>query len=333
MAVTLKDIAEKAGVSISTVSIVVNKKTHRIPDKTRNAILKIAEEMNYTPNQNAVGLSTKRTMRIGVLVDDISNAYHSEIAKGAEAEAEKHAYSTLLTNVYTTNRRPITHCFGKLIENGADGFILAIASNDVADGVDGQVEQMQAEGKPVVFIGKPFSYIEAPDIELDHERGGYLATKHLLKKGHKKVGCITGPMGYAHSRLSGYITALQEYGLKFDTNLIYDGNYRWDSGYLGAKTLIPKGVSAIFACNDLMAYGVSQYAMEEEISIPDQLALVGYDDLPFSKLMPVPLTSIRQPAFEIGVKACQTVLDMISRNSVMAEDYHFKPELIVRKSA
>lgn len=332
MGVTLKDIAKKSGFSISTVSMVLNNKPHRIPDATRRKILAVAADMRYKPNRMAVGLITKRTMRIGVLVDDISNTFYAEVAKGAEVEAERNGYSTLLANTYAIVRRKASDCIERLIDSGIDGLILAVSAyNDEAD-INVFIERLQGQGRPAIFIGKPFSGIVAPDVEVANELGGYLATRHLIERGHTRIGIVTGPMGRPHNRLYGYIKALQEAGIAFDTALVEDGDFRIESGFQGAKRLVEKRVGAIFACNDLMAYGVIQFAMENGIAIPDSLAVVGYDDLAFSRLMPIPLTTIRQPALEIGRTACGKVVEMITAKTVRADDVLFDPELIVRKS-
>lgn len=332
MGVTLKDIAKKSGFSAATVSIVLNNKPHRIPEETRRKILKVAGDLNYKPNRMAIGLITKRTQRIGVLVDDISNTYYAEVAKGAEVEAEKNGFSTLLSNTYTVVRRKASDCIERLLDSGIDGLILAISAYTEESEIVSYIERLHAQGRPVVFIGKPFGGIAAPDVEVENELGGYLATRHLLERGHSRVGIITGPMGRPYNRLYGYIKALQEKGVPFDPALVADGDFRIESGYHGAAALVARNVTAIFACNDLMAYGVFQLAIERGIAIPGELAVVGYDDLAFSRLMPIPLTTIRQPALEIGRIACAKVIEMIARKTVTSEDVIFDPELVVRKS-
>ncbi len=332
MGVTLKDIAKKAGYSVATVSMVLNNKPQRIPKETRDRILAIAKSMEYKPNRMAVGLITKMTRRIGVLVDDISNTYYAEVAKGAEVEAEKNGYSTYLANTYTIVRRNASECINHLVDSGIDGLILAISAYNNEGEILEQVQRLQEQACPVIFIGKPFSSIQAPDVEVENEYGGYLATKHLLERGHTRIGIITGPMGRPHNRLYGYIRALQDFGIPFDTTLVEDGDFRLESGFRGARSLVEKKVSAIFACNDLMAYGVMQMAMEDGIAIPSELAIVGYDDLAFSRLMPIPLTTISQPAFEIGSTACAKTIEMIKKKSITSPDMFFDPELVVRKS-
>ena len=331
MAATLKEIAEKAGVAISTVSMVVNNKPHRIPEKTREKIMQIAKELQYKPNQFAVGLVTKRTMRIGVLVDDLSNTFFSEIAKGSQEGAEKYGYSTLISNVFTTKRRSVEACVGRLLESGVDGLIMAIAADEISGITQEAIEELYQKKVPMVFIGRPNTG-KGPNVEVDHEKGAYLAAKHLIECGHTSIGCITGPMGKANNRLYGYICALQDSGIQFDPSLVYDGNFLTPSGYEGAKDLVAKGVSAIFACNDLMAYGVYQYAEEQQIKIPQQLAVVGYDDLAFSELLPVPLTTVHQPAFNIGKKSSEKLIEMIQNDMTHFESHYFPPQLIVRRS-
>lgn len=311
----------------------LNNRPHRIPEATRRKILAVADDMRYRPNRTAVGLITRRSMRIGVLVDDISNTFYAELAKGAEVEAERCGYSTLLANTYTTVRRKASDCVERLVDSGIDGIILAISAyGEEGDDISDFVGRLHAQGRPAIFVGKPFDEIAAPDVEVANELGGYLATRHLIEKGHTRIGIIQGPMGRPQNRLAGYVRALGEAGIRFDARLVEDGDFRLESGYRGAERLAAKNVTAIFACNDLMAYGVIQMAMERGIAVPDELAVAGYDDLAFSGLMPIPLTTIRQPALEIGRTACAKVIEMIKSKTVVTDDVLFDPELIVRKS-
>ncbi len=333
MGVTLKDIAKHTGFSVSTVSMVLNNRPHRIPEATRRKILAIAQDLHYKPNRMAVGLITRRTMRIGIVVDDISNTFYAELAKGAEVEAERNGYSTLLANTYTVIRRKASDCVERLDDSGIDGLLLAISAHDEERDVSALVERLHRQGRPVIFVGKPYAGLAAPDVEVENELGGCLATRHLIERGHTRIGVIPGPMGRPHNRLHGYIRALREAGMRFDPSLVEEGDFRLESGLLGAARLVDKHVTAIFACNDLMAYGVIQFAIERGIAIPGDLAVVGYDDLAFSRLMPIPLTTIRQPALELGRTACAKIMAMIAAKTVHTDDVLFSPELIVRKSS
>jgi LacI family transcriptional regulator len=267
-----------------------------------------------------------------VLVDDISNTFYAELAKGAELEAERNGYSTLLANTYTVVRRKASDCIDRLVDSGIDGLILAISAYGEEGDISVFIKRLHAQNRPAIFVGKPFGSIVAPDVEVANELGGYLATRHLIEKGHTRIGIIHGPMGRPQNRVDGYIRALGEAGIAFDPGLVKDGDFRLESGFGGAKYLVGKKVTAIFACNDLMAYGVIQMAMERGIAIPDDLAVVGYDDLAFSSLMPIPLTTVRQPALEIGRTACAKVIEMINAKTISVDDVLFDPELIVRKS-
>jgi LacI family transcriptional regulator len=168
----------------------------------------------------------------------------------------------------------------------------------------------------------------------DNELGAYLATKHLLSLGHRKIGCVTGPMGAASSknRLFGYIRALQEAELPFDGALVREGNYHIDTGFEFGCALIDAGATAIFAFNDMMAYGVYRAASVKGVSVPGELSIVGYDDLPFSEIAEPPLTSVRQGAYEIGVEAVNAIVRQITEPETAPQNVTLRPELVVRKS-
>lgn len=337
MRVTIKDIARKTGLSISTVSLVLNRKSDRISEKTIQKVLKTAQEMHYHPNRIAVGLITKKTQTLGLIIPDIANAFFADIAKGAETECQKQGYSLILCN---TNDNPLKDVdyVNVLIDKGVDGilFTMAVSSQVHKDLQCFHIVQ-QAE-KPMILVDRAVqdedADSEVPCVSVDNELGGYLATRHLLQLGHKKIGFISGPMGEqsAQNRLFGYIKALQEGSVTFDPTLIKVGDYHRETGYRLSGELIEQGVTAIFAGNDMMAYGVYKQAKERHLAIPEDLSVVGFDDLEFSQLMEVPLTSMKQPAYEIGECAVQKIIRWIEHPEKMPESMRFQPQLVVRES-
>lgn len=337
MRVTIKDIAKRTGLSVSTVSLVLNHKSERISEKTVQTVLQTAEEMHYHPNRLAVGLITKKTQTLGLIIPDIVNTFFAEIAKGAEAECQKRGYSLILCNTNDNPQKDVDYV-NVLIDKGVDGilFTMAVSSQVHKDTQCFQIMN-QAE-KPVVLVDRAVQEEDlgcvAPSVTVDNELGGYAATRHLLELGHQKIGFISGPMGEQSSqkRLFGYIRALQEFSVTFDPTLMKVGDYHTPTGYRLSKELIEQGVTAIFACNDMMAYGIYQQASERGLSIPGDLSVVGFDDLQFSQFMEVPLTSMKQPACEIGKCAVEKIIERIEHPGEQQESVRFKPELMVRKS-
>lgn len=338
MRVTIKDIARKTGLSVSTVSLVLNRKSGRISEKTIRAVMETAEEMHYHPNRVAVGLITKKTQTLGLIIPDIANSFFAEIAKGAEAECQKQDYSLILCNTNDNPQKDVDYV-NVLIDKGVDGILFTMAVSSQVHKDSQCFEIVKQAEKPMILVDRAVqdesSDLSAPCVGVDNELGGYLVTKHLLQLEHEKIGFISGPMGEQSSqkRLFGYIKALQEAGVTFDPMLIKVGDYHMETGYRLSGELIEQGVTAIFAGNDMMAYGVYKQAKERGIVIPQDLSVVGFDDLQFSQFMEVPLTSMRQPAYEIGACAVQKIIAWIERPEEEPESVRFRPELMARQSA
>lgn len=331
MRVTIKDIAEKTGLSVSTVSLVLNNKKHRLSEKTRTRVWDAARELGYRPNQLAVSLVTRRSKTLGLIIPDITNAFFAEIARAAEAESQRNGYSVILCNTNNDPQKDMEYT-NILLDRGIDGviFVMSVAGYQ-SQGAEclGLLRSME---KPVIMVDRVLPDQPDTSVLTDNAYGGYLATSHLLGLGHRKIGCITGPMGASsRQRLFGYIRALQEHGIAFDPELAPEGDYRTESAYRLAGGLLEKGVTAIFACNDMMAYGVYRRAIQEGRSVPDRLSIVGYDDLAFSEIMEIPLTTVRQPAGEMGACAARKLIERIEGQSG-GGDVTFQPELVVRKS-
>lgn len=333
MRVTIKDVAQKTGLSVSTVSLVLNHKPHRISEETKQRVLEAAKEMNYHPNQLAVGLIKKKTNTIGLIIPDITNMFFAEIAKGAEVECQKRGYSMILCNTNDSPQKDIDYV-NVLLERGVDGIIFVMAVNALNHKAKECSDLLEHFEKPVVLVDRTVDELDMPTVSTDNELGGYLATRHLLELGHTKIGCITGPMGSqsAKQRFFGYIRALQEYSVPFRSELVAEGDYHADAGYNLSKKLLDQGVTAILGSNDMMCYGIYRRAHREHLKIPQDLSVVGFDDVTFSEMAEVPLTTVAQPAYQIGCASVEKLLDVIGGENALERRIVFPPELIVRKS-
>jgi LacI family transcriptional regulator len=337
MRVTIKDIAKKTGLSVSTVSLVLNHKKHRISEETCRRVMQAAEELHYRPNQMAVGLITKKTRTIGLIVPDVTNMFFAEIAKGAEAQCQKSGYSIILCNTNDNPEKDIDY-INVLMDRGVDGILFTMAVNSTTNKASECIKIFNQFEKPAILVDRVLNVNNSdngfPSVTVDNELGGYLATCHLLELGHRKIGCITGPMGAQSSqqRLFGYIRALQEFNCPFDQTLIKEGDYHTSSGQILFKEFFKQGVTAVFAFNDMIAYGVYCQAKKIGLHIPQDLSIVGFDDLPFSEILETPLTSMKQPAYEIGECAVKKMIEKINNPQLQTKNTVFKPELIVRKS-
>lgn len=331
--VTIKDIAAKAGVSVTTVSLVLNGKEHRIAQETRKKIIDIANALEYRPNQLAVGLITKRTNTIGLLIPDVSNSYFSELAKGAESKAAENGFNLILCN---TNDSPTKDCkyVNVLLDRGVDGIIMVPSGRGKDETLNQCLNLMKRSQKPFVLADRIRVGTTYPGVTLDQLKGGYLATEYLIKQGHRKIGCITGPLGMvnAYMRYQGYKKALQKYGINYNSKLVKEGTYHIEDGLIQSKELFEENVSAIFACNDLMAYGVYKSAISEGIKVPEELSIIGFDNIPFSEFLEVPLTTIHQPACQIGEVSVEKLINLILKKEDTDKVIVLDPELIIRDS-
>ncbi len=330
---TIRDIAEKAGVSITTVSLVLNGKELRIAASTKKKIIQIANELNYRPNKLAVGLITKKTNTIGFIVPDISNSFFGELAKGAENEATNSNYNIILSNTNDNSDKDLEY-MDILLDRGVDGIIMVPSSASAGENLKKCYQLMEQCQKPLVLLDRIKMGGKYTSISIDHEMGGYLATKHLIENGHKKIACITGPLEILNSRLRflGYKKALEDYKIPFHSKYVEEGNYHVEDGESLAVNLFKQNVTAIFAFNDLMAYGVYKAAIKQGLQIPKDVSVIGFDDLFYSGIMEVPLTTIHQPSYEMGEAAVRKIVELLSDPMADNESILYKPELMIRNS-
>lgn len=333
MRVTIKDIAKATGVSSSTVSLVLNGKDHRISEKTRRLVIRTANAMNYQPNQLAVGLITRRTNTIGVVIPDVSNGFFSELVKGAEHAACASGYNIILCNTDDRAERD-NEALRLLLGRDVDGVALVLSSESTGKLGKECLQLLSMAQKPVVLMDRSFVGQKISSVMVDHMQGGYTATRYLIQNGHVYIGCITGPIRLhtALMRYNGYRSAMQESGLPLDADLVAHGDYRFEDGERYGRRLIEKGATAIFACNDMMAYGVLKAASSMGLSVPEDVSVIGFDNIPFSELTNPPLTTMNQHAIRIGEMAMEKLIRLIRSDSEPQEGVRLTPELVVRRS-
>ena len=303
---TILDVALKAKVSIATISRVVNNSPHKVNRVTRKKVLKVIRELDYRPNALAKGLLMKKTMTIGVIIPDISNPYYAEIVRGIQDIADHYGYAILLLNTDRNQDRIIKHIYF-LREKSADGIIF---SGGVIHG-EKVLSSLRELRERVVVIGR--HKVDFPAVLIDNMGGAAKATQHLIGLRHKRIGYIGGPDKSISSRdrLSGYKNALIEHGLGVDKNLIRKGDFTPRSGYLSARDLIQKErLTAIFAANDQMAFGAIRAAKELGLHVPEDLAVVGFDNIPFSSYFEPSLTTVEIPKYQIGAAAMEMMVNL-----------------------
>lgn len=337
MRVTIKDIARETNLSPATVSIVLNNKPHRLSEETRQRVWDAAKRLNYRPNSMAASLKTHKTKTVGMVISNFTNAYFGELAKGAEARCAEEGYALILCNTDGKSKKNFDY-INTLIDRGVDGIIISFDGAEAND-IDQLVDHIVGYGIPVVSIDCMTNRGKSNCIMLDNCLGGYLAARHLIELGHTKIGCITGPvqadndLASARQRYLGYRKALEEFGIGFQEAYVANGEYTIESGTEHAPELVGRGVTGIVAANDLCAYGIYKWARENHVKIPDDLSVVGYDDIVYSDFFSPRLTTIRQPAYDMGFEAAAKLIGCGDSMSLMeGENTIFKPELMVRGS-
>jgi LacI family transcriptional regulator len=324
--VTIKDIAREAGVSYATVSRALNNKKD-VSEKTRILIHELAEEMGYRPNVIARSLVMKRSTMIGLVLPDVSNPFFADIARSVSLEATKHGYSTLIINSGWDTTNEIEQ-MRLLLDQRVAGIIIK-PTGYYAPGT------FEKTGVPIVSFWHP-SDDRATYLEVDHKKGTQLAVQNLIDRGFKRIaflgGTDTSPANQL--RLLSFQKTLQTNNLQIHEHLVSFGGFNVESGYERIKALMtgknpPEG---IFCGNDYIALGVLEYLREIGANLPDEIGLIGYDDIFFSQLPIIKMSSIRQPRDVMGKLAVEQLVDQLTDDVVLDEPKKIlvEPELILR---
>ncbi|MCK6264528.1 substrate-binding domain-containing protein [Vibrio sp. ZSDE26] len=327
---TMKDIARVAGVSTSTVSHVINKSRY-VSEEISERVNKAANELNYAPSALARSLKMNRTKTIGMLVTTSTNPFFGEVVKGVERSCYQKGYNLILCNTEGDNER-MQASISTLLQKRVDGVILMCST---LEGKRIDIFERYPDIPVVVMDWGPMLFT-SDKIQDNSLRGGYMAAQYLIESGHKEIGCITGPLirHQAQMRYEGYKRALNEAGIDINPNWIVEADFECDGGYEAFNAMNAKGTlpSAIFACNDMMAMGAINAANESGVNIPQDVSIIGYDDIHISKFMTPSLTTIHQPKYRLGKAAVDTLLQKLEEKSSEAIVVQLEPTLVVRKS-
>jgi len=331
---TIKDIARKANVSHTTVSRALNDKS-RIKNETKEKILSIAKELNYRPDFIARSLVMRRTKTLGLVITTIANPFYTELSQGIETTAIRLGYNIILCSTnydLATEKKYID----MLQSKGVDGIIFTSAHMG-----DPNIIELAKEGFPTILVNRrtydPVVRNKIDYVGVDNIRGGFLAVEHLIKLGHKRIGVIGGSSesSVGFERLEGGKKALAAYGLKVMDDYFLEGDFLRGSGYEGGKKFLKmdERPTAIFATNDYMALGIYQAVLEADIRVPEEIALIGFNDIEFSSIKGIELTTVGQKKYEMGALAVKTLVERIEGQRVGSpEELILQPELIVRKT-
>lgn len=330
MSPTIKDIAQEVGVSYATVSRALNNKYGVKPD-TRQRIMEVARTQGYTPNAIARGLVKQETHSIGLIIPDISNPFFPQVAGGVEDTAKDRGYSVFLCNTnYESDRQ--AHYMQLLVEKRVDGIILASGFQP------GEISPTASAGAiPIVSLCARFDTLQNSFVVIDNERGGFIATRHLIEQGYASIGFIgTQSNGFSEGqRFKGYRLALEKFNLPYEERYTFAGDLKRETGHKIIQRVIASAdyPRALFVENDLMALGVIQGIKEAGLRVPEDIAVVGFDDIAFASFPEIGLTTVRQPKFEMGKLAATLLLDTITGVSATPRKHVLEPELVVRTSS
>lgn len=325
---TIYTIAKEAGVSIASVSRAFNG-SPGISEATRERILHIAQQFSYQPSASARGLATRTTETLALVLPQISGPYFSELIRGAESVTRAQHYHLLVySSVDAGEEDPLL----RLLPARTDGIILGTHYS-----TDRYIQSLSHQGVPFLVFGRAVPGIETSSVRPENEMGAYTLTQHLLNfHGYRRIAFISGPQGQPHSqeRHSGYARALAERGIDLPPEWVTVGNFDEVSGYEAARHLLDlsERPQAIFAANDQMAIGALAAANERGLRVPEDLAVVGYDDIPTAPYLQPALTTINLAIFEQGVKAVELLIERITDPDLPARTVNIPTTLVVRRS-
>jgi len=335
--VTISQVAKEAGVSSQTVSRVVNNRQEITPE-TRQHVQEVIKRLGYQPNAIARSLIQRRSHTLGIVTSGLEYFGPSHLLIGVEQGANQAGLSILLNLVHQPETRDIGSIVNSLISRQVEGIIWAVP--EIGDNRSWFRENLPQLAVPVVFLStQPRENLNV--VEIDNRHGAYMATQHLLERGYRKIGHIAGPLAWwaASERRRGWQDALKMAGVPFGDDQIVEGNWSAESGESGLHDLLTKfpDVQAIFACNDQMALGLMRAARSLGKRIPEDLAIVGFDDIPESAFYYPPLTTVRQGLYELGHAAVQTFVkireaEQTGEPVTSAQTVWLQPQLVIRKS-
>ncbi|WP_229765462.1 substrate-binding domain-containing protein, partial [Vibrio cholerae] len=287
--------------------------------------------LNYAPSALARSLKMNRTKTIGMLVTTSTNPFFGEVVKGVERSCYHQGYNLILCNTEGDNQR-MKASINTLLQKRVDGLLLMCST---LEGERLDVFDRYPDIPIVVMDWGPILFA-SDKIQDNSLQGGYMAAKHLIECGHKEIGCITGPLirHQAQMRYEGYKRALAEAGIAINPDWIVESDFECEGGYQAFEKLYQRGKlpSALFVSNDMMAMGVIQAASQRGLRVPDDLSLIGYDDVHIAKFMTPALTTIHQPKYRLGKAAVDTLLYRLENPDTTAQVVQLEPTLVVRNS-
>lgn len=335
--VTIRDVAKEANVSIATVSRVINKSGY-VSESTKEIVLEVIRKLNYKPNEVARSFSSDKGKIIGLILPDITNHFFANVARGVEDLAEVNGYQVMFSNT-DNNLISELNALEMFLKQNVGGIIICGSVQSQNPNMNMLKESLSyyLNQTSIIVVDRKMDMKCHGIVAVDNKLGGYLATKHLIQLGHKRIALLNGPkyLKPSQDREAGYKQALEEGGLSGLENFVSYGDYTFESGIEQANAFLAQKekASAIFATNDLIAIGAIQRLQKENIRIPEEMAVVGYDDSLLAALVSPPLTTIVQPAYTMGKTAMEMLVKQINDPNRKVEEKLFDPYLKVRSTS
>lgn len=331
MSATIKDIAQRAAVSTATVSKVLNRKDRYIGEETRKKIWAIADELNYRPNAIARSLVMRSTRVIGIVVPDILNAYFTELVRSCDDAARKRGYATILCNSDSDAAKEVAH-LNFLASRGVDGIVLA------ASDLRPDARLLETLAIPAIAMDRDVRDLDciAARIDTDYEQGAFLAAAHLLSRGHRRIAFISGPLSAPNTRmrLRGYQRAHADYGIPFDQSLIECGEFSHGFGVFATNELLGRThFSAISCMSDMLALGAMAALRQAGRKVPEDCAVIGFDNIYIAALIARPLSTIERQISESGHIAINALIDRLENPEKPRQTVLMEPSLALRETA
>ncbi|EJJ5809684.1 DNA-binding transcriptional regulator CytR [Salmonella enterica subsp. enterica serovar Infantis] len=328
-AATMKDVALKAKVSTATVSRALMN-PDKVSQSTRSRVEQAALEVGYFPQSMGRNVKRNESRTILVIVPDICDPFFSEIIRGIEVTAAEQGYLVLIGDCAHQNQKEKTF-LNLIITKQIDGMVLLSSRLPF----DASVEE-QRNLPPMVMSNEFAPELELPTVHIDNLTAAFNAMNYLLDLGHKRIGCIAGPedMPLCHYRLQGYVQALRRSGIVVDPHYIARGDFTFEAGANALKQLLeqPLPPTAVFCHSDVMALGALSWAQRQGLKVPDDLSIIGFDNIALAEFCDPPLTTVAQPRFDIGREAMLLLLDQMQGQNVSSGSRLMDCELIIRGS-
>ena len=327
---TIHQVAERAGVSTATVSRVLAS-TEGVSQELTDRVHEAVAALEYRPNRAARNLRKRVVQVVGLVISDIQNPFFTSVVRGIEKVLEEHGYTLLLSNTDEDPKREMLH-LATLRAEGVAGIILAPAKSDSEE-----LRRFIRNGPPLVVIDRSVAKMQVDTVKVNNEVGAFNAISHLITLGHRLIALISGPdqITTAFERKVGYLHALERAGIPIEDDYIEVSDFRQKGGYAATTRLLDlaQPPTAILTANNLMALGALQAIHDRGLKIPQDIAIVGFDDMPWAASLQPPLTAVAQPTYELGIMAAQLLLARIHDPDRAVHQVILDTNLVVRASS